>query len=205
MKITQTVTALILATLSAFSALGANTVTFDNQSGKPALVKVVGPTSTSISVANGKRETLDVSAGHYFIKVRYGAPNSYSYSKGDEFDVKETTTTSSETTITLHLVKDGNYGTRRITEKDFDSEKQNISLPAHSRTWNDAKVAKLVLTVDAGDIIDDPKFTQHTPNEIVEAGEKTIKKGVQELVDGLDAYSNESGHLFQFKADTHSN
>ena len=80
MKTQKIVIALVLAAFSAFNAWAASTVTFDNQSGKPALVKLVGPTATSVSVATGTRESTDVAAGHYLIKVRYGISAPYSYS-----------------------------------------------------------------------------------------------------------------------------
>ena len=85
-----------------------NTVIFDNQSGEPALVKVIGPTSKDVEVPNGTKVGVEVSAGHYFIKVRYGTPNKYHYAKGEKFEVKETATTKSQITITLHKVVAGN-------------------------------------------------------------------------------------------------
>jgi len=115
-------TLLAAAFLIPFATQAASTVTFDNKSGQPALVKVVGPTDTSVSVENSKRETVTVQPGHYFIKIRYGAPGKYSYSKGDEFDVSETPTTTSKITITLHKVVSGNYDSKPISEAEFGSE-----------------------------------------------------------------------------------
>jgi len=97
-------------------------VTFDNQSGKPALVKLAGPTASSVTVENNKKESVSVAAGHYFIKVRYGTPEAYSYSKGDEFDVTETATAVSDITITLHKVVAGNYGSKAISETEFGED-----------------------------------------------------------------------------------
>ena len=122
----------LFAIISALDACEANSVIFDNQSGNPAVVKLVGPTSTSVSVQNGKTETVQASAGHYYIKVRYGTPGNYFYSKGDDFDVTETATSSAEITITLHKVLNGNYGTRPMTETEFgvdDSVGVHPSLP----------------------------------------------------------------------------
>ncbi len=107
-----------------FHAVGplqaANTVTFDNQSGLSALVKLVGPTATSVEVEAGIKKTVEAAPGHYLIKVRYGTPGSYSYSKGDEFDVTETATSFSKISITLHKVVGGNYGSKAISERDFE-------------------------------------------------------------------------------------
>ena len=110
-----------LAFLIPAVTMAASTVTFDNQSGKSALVKLVGPTASAVTVENSKKESVSVVPGHYFIKVRYGTPGAYSYSKGDEFDVTETATAASATTITLHKVIAGNYGSKTISEKDFDA------------------------------------------------------------------------------------
>lgn len=106
------------------SAFGQNKVVFDNQSGDPALVKLIGPTKTEVQVANGAKAGVDAGAGKYTIKVRYGAPGNYRYSKGQEFEVTETTTARSETTITLHKVVAGNYDSRPITEAEFGAEQR---------------------------------------------------------------------------------
>ena len=96
-----------------------NTVVFDNQSGEPALVKLVGPTTQEVEVATGTKGTVTVAAGRYYIKVRYGTPGKYHYSKGEEFEVKETATARSEITITLHKVVAGNYESSPISEEEF--------------------------------------------------------------------------------------
>ena len=101
------------------SAFGQNRIVFDNQSGDRALVKLVGPTQTEVDVPNGAKVGTDASAGRYVIKVRYGTPGNYSYSKGDEFTVTETATARTETTITLHKVVAGNYDARPISEAEF--------------------------------------------------------------------------------------
>ena len=98
-----------------------NTVTFDNQSGEPALVKLVGPSNTVVEVPTGGKRTVSASAGQYHIRVRYGTPGRYRYARGDNFNITETTTQKSEISITLHKVIGGNYGTRTISEEDFGS------------------------------------------------------------------------------------
>ncbi len=113
------VLALAVALLIPVATEAASKVTFDNQSGKQALVKLVGPTTSAIPVENSKKESVSVAPGHYFIKIRYGAPGAYSYSKGDEFDVTETATATSDITITLHKVVAGNYRSKAISEAEF--------------------------------------------------------------------------------------
>ncbi len=110
-----------------------NTVTFDNQSGEDALVKIIGLTYKEVEVPKGAKRTVDASAGRYFIKVRYGAPSRYRYTKGEEFDVQETATTRSAITITLHKVVAGNYDARPISEKEFNQEPTGTQ-PAETRT-----------------------------------------------------------------------
>jgi hypothetical protein len=111
---------LVLASVTSVFAQS-NTVAFDNQSGEPALVRLVGPTSNEIEVPTGSRRSVPAAAGRYFIKVRYGTPGNFRYSKGDGFDVSETSTARSETTITLHKVVAGNYGSQPTTQAEFDT------------------------------------------------------------------------------------
>ena len=132
-KTTVLAVAVAVGLLIPLAIQAASTVTFDNKSGKPALVKLVGPTESSVTVENGEKQSLTVSPGHYFITVRYGTPGTYAYSKGDEFDVKETATTASDITITLHKVVAGNYGSKSISEAEFGGagpSSKNVSSPS---------------------------------------------------------------------------
>jgi len=108
-----------------------NTVTFDNQSGEPALVKLIGPTSKEVEVPSGTKQSVEALAGRYTIKVRYGTQGKYRYSKGQDFEVEQTATTRSEITITLHKVMAGNYDTQPISEKEFGETK--LSRPTERR------------------------------------------------------------------------
>lgn len=96
-----------------------NAVIFDNQSGESALVKLIGPTTKEVAVPTGAKQAVEAAAGRYTIKVRYGTAGNYRYTEGDAFDVQETPTSRSETTITLHKVVAGNYDTRPISENEF--------------------------------------------------------------------------------------
>jgi len=100
-------------------AFGQNKVVFDNQSGDPALVRLIGPTKSDVQVPNGAKAGVDAAAGKYIIKVRYGTPGNYRYAKGEEFEVTETAAARSETTITLHKVVAGNYDAKPISEAEF--------------------------------------------------------------------------------------
>lgn len=108
-------------TIAATASLAAtSTVTFDNQSGQAARVKLVGPTLGEVDVPVAEKRTLTASPGQYHIKTRYGAAGDYRYSKGDDFLITETATTRSRITITLHAVIDGNYTTLPIDADAFD-------------------------------------------------------------------------------------
>ena len=98
-----------------------NTINFDNQSGEPALVKLIGPTPQIVKVPNGQKRTVNVAEGEYYILVRYGSsPERYRYSKGDTFTVRQTATQYSAISITLHRVVGGNYPSRKSSSDEFD-------------------------------------------------------------------------------------
>ncbi len=98
-----------------------NTITFSNQSGEPALVKVRGATNTQTFVSNGSSSTVNASGGTHYIVVRYGSSPPYTYSKGESFSVDETATQYSAITITLHKVAHGNYSSSSTSQAEFDS------------------------------------------------------------------------------------
>jgi hypothetical protein len=95
------------------------TITFQNQSGEAALVKVVGPVDRSVYVPNAADRMVNVPGGTYYILCRYGEPGNYHYSKGNPFFVTQTSSSVSEIRITLHKVVGGNYATRPISAAEF--------------------------------------------------------------------------------------
>ena len=119
-------TILVLAATAPADVFAGSSVTFDNQSGTPALVKLIGPVSTVVEVPNGETRTVSATGGHYFILARYGIDeNTYRYSKGDHFDITETYTGYSfryqRVRITLHTVINGNYHTARSNKQEFEN------------------------------------------------------------------------------------
>ena len=116
--------ALVLPAALALSAghTPQSTVTFDNQSGEAALVKLVGPTRGVVPVANRSRAGAHAQAGVYYILVRYGMAGHYSYTKGQKFSVEESGSSYSVITITLHKVANGNYETRPISPTEFERQ-----------------------------------------------------------------------------------
>lgn len=118
---------LIVATLLLIGLTGIQaqslhgTITFDNQSGEPALVKLIGPTGHVVEVPHGQTRTVNVAPGEYYLLARYGTDSSrYTYSRGNPFKVEETGTQYSVLTITLHKVVGGNYPTRTTSREEFD-------------------------------------------------------------------------------------
>jgi hypothetical protein len=99
-------------------------ITFDNQSGQPALVKLVGPWRRTAQVPNLQKRTVTATGGQYYILTRYGSKaDDYTYSKGDGFHVVQTARHYSIITITLHKVVGGNYHTKKIPADEFEREK----------------------------------------------------------------------------------
>lgn len=99
-----------------------NILAFDNQSGEHALVKVIGPSQRLVEVPTGTKGRVNVKAGIYSIKVRYGDPGKFNYTQGEEFEIKETQNSRSVITITLHKVVNGNYETNKISANDFGTD-----------------------------------------------------------------------------------
>lgn len=112
----------VLLAISSQALAQENQITFDNKSGEVALVKLIGPTKREAKVPVGRTTSVEASPGTYYIKVRYGVPDRYRYSQGEEFEVTETATSRSRTTITLHKVIGGNYNTRQIEAREFNAE-----------------------------------------------------------------------------------
>ena len=112
---------LLVGCLLAYAQGGNNTLTFDNQSGDDAVVKVVGPIEPPkasgsvippngpvqvIQLALGDRLTIHVASGTFLILVRYGSdPAAYTYSCGGPVNQQESEGHHSAVTITLRKVQ----------------------------------------------------------------------------------------------------
>jgi hypothetical protein len=115
---------LLAATVSHARALLPQ-ITFDNKSGQPALVKLVGPTHRAVQVPDRQERMVTATGGQYYILTRYGDdPEHYTYSRGDAFTVLQTSRGYSVIRITLHTVVNGNYYTNPISASEFDKENQ---------------------------------------------------------------------------------
>jgi len=101
---------------------GQSTVTFDNQSDESAVVRLVGPSRSEISVPRGQTRTIrNAAAGHYQLLIRYQGSDGPRDLQGDCLDVTASRTAYSQITITLHGVADGNYRTWSVSPELFDS------------------------------------------------------------------------------------
>ena len=101
---------------------GSSVVTLDNQSGQPALVRLVGPTRAEVLVpAGGRNSVRRVAGGHYTIYARYGVPGNYRHTRGDSFDVRDGGLGYSRVTITLHTIPAGNYAMHGSSVSEFSA------------------------------------------------------------------------------------
>ena len=112
-----------LVAMASLAARDRPTITFDNRSGDDALVRLVGPTSGTVSVADATSRTVEARGGTYRMYVRYGQPGKYRYTKGDSFVVYEGADGVDQISITLHKVIGGNYGTAPSNEAEFNGGK----------------------------------------------------------------------------------
>ncbi|HPA20580.1 MAG TPA: hypothetical protein PLU30_22715 [Verrucomicrobiae bacterium] len=143
----------------AVPTLAQNKVIFDNQSGEPALVKLIGPTETQVEVPNGEKAGVEAVAGRYTIKARYGTPGSFRYSKGEEFAVSETGTARSETTITLHTVAAGNYDARPISEAEFGNIPTGLARQPEEGVPNTGFPVALIVSTNVDELPLSPRGT----------------------------------------------
>ncbi|MFH0820111.1 MAG: hypothetical protein V1892_03705 [bacterium] len=100
-----------------------NSVTFDNQSGEDALVKLISSAGEAqkITVPNGSKETIyNLGNDTYHVKVRYGTPGHCRYIKGEYFELKAFDPYYAVANITLHPIVGGNYDTQSISEAEFN-------------------------------------------------------------------------------------
>jgi hypothetical protein len=69
---------------------GLNVISFQNQSGTDATVRLIGPSSQVLTVADGQSFGALVAAGNYYVLVRYGRiPSEYLFEKGGPVSVTE--------------------------------------------------------------------------------------------------------------------
>ena len=112
----------IFAFTLAEAATERNSLTLINHSGDKALVKLVGPSRRIIEVPNGTSKMINIAGGNYKIYVRYGTPSGYRYTKGESFQIEETSFSYTAASLTLHGVVNGNYRTDASSENEFNRQ-----------------------------------------------------------------------------------
>ncbi len=162
-----------------------NQVEFENQSGQIALVKLIGPTMKEVIVPINSKLSVTALPGSYYILVRYGTSDNYQYSKGEKFNVTETTTKRSKTTITLHKVIGGNYDAKPISENEFAASPSSTSIVNKK---SPPKESAEISWIESTDVSFDGEigFAQDTMgsmNELI-AKYKRGEKGVKIYADG---------------------
>jgi hypothetical protein len=97
-----------------------NSITFDNQSGQNAIVKVVGSMRVVAKVQNGQKRTVHVPTGEYYFLVRYGdSPKEYTYTKSASLEVTQPEDQHSIITITLHRRVKGDFKAESVSGEEF--------------------------------------------------------------------------------------
>jgi len=111
---------LLLMLVAAALAQNSPTLTVINNARDAASVRVVGPSPGSLEVASGTSQTVAVSGGIYYLKVRYcNSRGDCSYTRTGSFTVTQTPYSVSEITVTLHSTG-GNLNERSISESEFN-------------------------------------------------------------------------------------
>jgi hypothetical protein len=97
-----------------------NILTFINHSGNYAMVKLMGPTRSTVTVQDNGEATVNIAGGKYVIYVRYGKKSPYRYTKGESFAIEDSSLKYTKATLTLHGVVNGNYRTAGSSEEEFN-------------------------------------------------------------------------------------
>jgi len=125
-----------------------STITFNNKSGHPVLVKLIGPTYKEIHIQARGQSDVSVSAGQYTFRARYGIPGNYHYRRSKPFEIIESGRIRSTTTITLQLEDLGDLSTQPISEDGFESAGTPFSLGCRDESETGIAWAKFLLNED---------------------------------------------------------
>lgn len=99
-----------------------NRITFDNQSGQNAVVKLIGSTTLVVKVPKQQKKTVHVAEGEYYILVRYGnSAKEYTYTKSDPFAVTQSGNQYSIITFTLYRTRGGDFNVTPVSQEEFET------------------------------------------------------------------------------------
>ncbi len=121
---------LIFATYADAEPTARNSIKFDNQSGRNAVIRVMGPTKAVAKMQRNETRIVYVVAGEYYILVRYGdSSKEYTYTKSTPFSVTESEEQFSIITFTLHRRGGGTFNITPVSGKEFETGFQQTSKP----------------------------------------------------------------------------
>ena len=96
-------------------------ITFDNQSGQNALVKLIGSTRLVVKVPKQRKKTVHAAEGDYYILVRYGdSAKDFTYTKSDVFAVTQSGDQYSIITFTLYRTRGGDFNVQPVSPEEFE-------------------------------------------------------------------------------------
>ena len=111
-----------LASTHAASTQTPHRITFINESGQNAHVKLIGPTRTAVKIYLDQKRFVWVEAGEYFVLARFGnSPKEYTYTKGNPFTVTQSGDQYSRISITLHRVISGSHTAGLVSGEEFEN------------------------------------------------------------------------------------
>jgi len=106
----------------AASSQAPHRITFINESGQNALVKLIGPTRTAVKIMLDQKRFVRVRAGEYYVLARFGnSPKEYTYMKGNPFTVTQSGDQYSRISITLHRVISGSHTAGLVSGEQFEN------------------------------------------------------------------------------------
>ncbi len=111
-----------LPVLAHASQTPSHTITFDNQSGRNAVVRVMGPTKAVAKMQRDETRIVRVVTGEYYILVRYGdSEKEYSYTKSSPFSVTQSDGKFSIITFILHRRGGGSFNVQPVSGTEFET------------------------------------------------------------------------------------
>ena len=107
-----------------------NSITFENLSGRNAVVRIIGPTKAIAKMQRDETRIVHVSAGDYYILVRYGdSKKEYSYTRSAVFPVTQSENKFSVIRFTLHRRSGGTFNSQPVSGNEFETSVYSKSHP----------------------------------------------------------------------------
>ncbi len=108
-----------------------NSITFENQSGRNAVVRIIGPTKSIAKMQRDETRIVHVSAGDYYILVRYGdSKKEFNYTKSAVFPVTQSENKFSVIRFILHRRSGGTFNSQPVSGNEFETSIHSKSYPS---------------------------------------------------------------------------